>query len=161
MTSGCCFYCHFPGISICIYRSFIYFFILLWGRFIFSGFNNENIMTRNCQAVSELQIKALQPKAQTPTPSWDIYTTSKSSMHTWESAGSILNLQEMGRVSILSAPYSSTTLSLCNLWHVLCHFPFCFFPYIIKSLGRGTGLALFALKFFSSKKKKKKEHWLN
>ena len=44
--------------------------------------------------MSELQIKALQPKAQPPTPSCNIYTTAKRSMHTWESAGSLLNLQE-------------------------------------------------------------------
>lgn len=96
-----------------IYSLVIYFFLSLWVGSIFSGINNEKVMTRNCQAVSELQIEALQPKAQTPTPSCDIYTTAKSSMHTWESAGSILNLQETGRVSIPLARllfYHSVTL---------------------------------------------------
>ena len=40
--------------------------------------------------MSDLQIKALQPKAQPPTPSCNVYTTAKRSTHTWESAGSVL-----------------------------------------------------------------------
>ena len=62
--------------------------------------------------MSELQIKALQPKAQPPTPSCNIYTTAKRSMHTWESAGSLLNLQERVCVCVCARAHV-----LHRVWH--------------------------------------------
>ena len=71
---------------------YLFFFLCEW-----DPFSVGTVMKKewwNCQEVLELQIKALQPKAQPPTPSCNVYTTAKRSTHTWESAGSVLNLQE-------------------------------------------------------------------
>lgn len=55
----------------------VYFLIPLEAGSVFSGFGNGKVMTGSCQAVPELQIKTLRPKAQTPTPSCGIYTKPK------------------------------------------------------------------------------------
>lgn len=110
----------------------------------FSGLNNKKVVTKNCQAVSELQIKAQQPRAQISTP-----PVVKSCMHTWENAVSILNPpgRENG-YQVHSHSYFSVTLStlpLCNLWHVPDNF---FVVNIVKSLGKVTSLVFFVLNFF-------------
>ena len=80
---------HLSIYSLVIY---LFFFLCEWDPFSMGSVMKKEWW--NCQAVLELQIKALQPKAQPPTPSCNVYTTAKRSTHTWESAGSVLNLQE-------------------------------------------------------------------
>lgn len=120
---------------------------------LLSGGSAMKVVTKNCQAGSELQIKGLQLKAQTPPPSWDNYTTARSSMHTWENAGSILNLSGRRGVSI-----SLVLLFFCHsvslyFWHMPSHFPFYLLLCTKKSLGKVTNPVFIALKFLGSKKR--------
>jgi len=102
---------HLSIYSLVIY---LFFFLCEW-----DPFSVGTVMKKewwNCQEVLELQIKALQPKAQPPTPSCNVYTTAKRSTHTWESAGSVLNLQERVcvRVCMCVCMRAQSCLTLCD-----------------------------------------------
>lgn len=60
-----------------IHSLVIYFFLPVWMGSIFNGFSNEKVVTKNCQAVSELQIKARQPQPGSNTFLWYLCCSQK------------------------------------------------------------------------------------
>lgn len=125
---------------------FVLFFSSCVRGIHFKWVQQWKVVARNCQEVSELHIKALQPKAQTPNT-----FPAKSSMHTWGNAGSILNLPERGRVSIPLA--CLFFYHFVNLWPLAYAFSI---PSFFTLLYNEKHLVFFGLKFLGSK-----QHWSN
>lgn len=109
------------------------------------------VVTKNCQAVFELQIKPCSSRLSLHhLPG---IFTARSSMHTWENAGSVLNISGRRGASILLVLlFFCHSLTLC-FWPMPSHFPFYLLLSTKKSLGKVTNLVFIALKFLGFEKR--------